>query len=258
MTTESDSTTWLASLQIYLNNINQVFIVAISVYTTFMCVYIGPTAFSLHTWLSTIGVLYLSLVIDSIPLNRVIHNSKPKQYQLLMAESIMCFYEHNSWTKHHGRRTRSNLHWILQVIGCSFAIAGSWILYDARRVHFISIHSVTGMVSLVFSVVGMLNGIWAHWATEWRAHAKPVYGKLFHNVTGLFTFIVGMWSLVYGYELFPFERYSPRSVQIAAQIAATLTIVLSLFGAGPSLWSQTKAVWPQRWALRTNRRGTTI
>lgn len=46
----------LEVLQKYVNTLNHMMIAMISTYTTWLCWQLGPTSFSLHTWLCTIGV----------------------------------------------------------------------------------------------------------------------------------------------------------------------------------------------------------
>lgn len=47
---------WLDKLQMYANTINHMLIAIICVYTSWMCYNLGPTNYTLHTWLTTIGV----------------------------------------------------------------------------------------------------------------------------------------------------------------------------------------------------------
>lgn len=127
-----------------------------------------------------------------------------------MAESILCFSKSNSWSSVHTRRTNSHVHWILQVVGAILSLAGCIIEYFDRPDHFHTIHGITGnhilyfngrflilitfklgLVSMVFLMVSLLNGLSALWATELRSYVKPVYSKFFHNFCGIFTFVVG-------------------------------------------------------------------
>lgn len=108
-----------------------------------------------------------------------------------MAEGILTFYSANAWCRLHGRRTNKHLHWVLQVVGAAMSIAGCVIEYYDNTRHLRSIHSVVGLISLVFLFVTLLNGLSAMWATEMRAWVKPVYNKFFHNLCGLLAFIIG-------------------------------------------------------------------
>lgn len=160
-----------------------------------------------------------------------------------MAESIVSLYRHNSWTGHHARRTKNNLHWVLQAVGCAFAIAGMVVLYLDRDVHFVSLHSQLGLASGVFVVLGVLNGTLTLWARELRSCAKPLWVKLCHNCTGILAFALGMASLIYGFNLFPFRHRSPSlEVVVWMQAMCGVTIVFCLLGAAQSLWTQVGGV----------------
>lgn len=162
-----------------------------------------------------------------------------------MAESIISLYKHNSWSGHHGRRTKNNVHWILQLGGVGFAIAGMVVLFVERDVHFVSVHSQLGLASGVFTVLGVLNGMSALWAAEMRACVRPVYAKLCHNLTGSLAFVLGMVSLMYGFNLFPFRHFSPSmDVVVLMQSLCGLTIVASMLGAVQSMWSQMQGMCP--------------
>lgn len=129
-----------------------------------------------------------------------------------MAEAILAFYATTSWSRFHSRRTKNNIHWIMQVVGSILSIAGCIVEYRDRRTHFRSIHSMTGkpttdakllvnpsipfffcvgLISIVFLLISLLNGISALWAHELRKCVKPVYNKFFHNFVGIATFVIG-------------------------------------------------------------------
>lgn len=54
--TGKETMSWWDHVQIYVNTINHIIIVIVSLATTYICWHLGPTAFSQHAWLSTIGV----------------------------------------------------------------------------------------------------------------------------------------------------------------------------------------------------------
>lgn len=155
-----------------------------------------------------------------------------------MAEGILTFYASNAWTRLHGRRTRTHLHWILQVVGAAMSIAGCVIEYYDNTRHLRSIHSLLGLISLVFLFVSLLNGVSAMWATEWRRWVRPVYSKFFHNVCGLLAFVIGMVSQYYSYDTGRVIRASTKEIRVAMQVVACVTIVLTAYGALRSLGGQ--------------------
>lgn len=170
-----------------------------------------------------------------------------------MAESLLSLYKQNSWSGLHQRRTKNHLHWILQVLGCAFAFAGMWILYDARGIRIRSTHAKLGYGSNILIIIGVINGSSALWARELGRWVKPVYSKLFHNLTGSLCFVLGMASLIYGFNMSPFRPNSGIPLVKAMQTMCALTIVLSMIGALVSLWSQVQGALPFlfRWTERS-------
>lgn len=45
----------------------------------------------------------------------------------MMAEALMCYYEKNVLTSSYKRKTKTTIHWILQVLGGTCGIAGCLI-----------------------------------------------------------------------------------------------------------------------------------
>lgn len=105
----------------------------------------------------------------------------------------MGLYSENSWTFHHSKKTKNTMHWVMQLVGSVFAIAGTLVLYQNRRRHFRSIHSITGLISLVLLVIAMLNGFAALWSLEVKKflRMKPVWTRFFHNFIGIGSLAIG-------------------------------------------------------------------
>lgn len=112
-----------------------------------------------------------------------------------MTQSILAFYSENVWSKQHSRQTHKTLHWILQGLGSSAAVAGMIIEFINRwqksKNHFISTHSILGLTAFILTILGVLNGVSALWAVELRARIKPVYLKFAHNLNGIAAFVIG-------------------------------------------------------------------
>lgn len=112
-----------------------------------------------------------------------------------MTQSILAFYSENVWSKQHSRQTHKTLHWVLQGLGSSAAIAGMIIEFINRwqssKNHFISTHSIVGLTAFILTVLGMLNGVAALWSVEMRRYVKPVYLKMAHNLNGIAAFVLG-------------------------------------------------------------------
>lgn len=107
----------------------------------------------------------------------------------------MAFYPLNTWSQQHSRQTKKTIHWILQAIGSTSAIAGMTIEFIGRweksKYHFISLHSKFGLAAGIFTLIGMLNGTSALWSVELRSYMKPIYLKFIHNLTGITAFVLG-------------------------------------------------------------------
>lgn len=161
-----------------------------------------------------------------------------------MCEAIMSLYQQNSWTVLHTKRTKTNLHWVLQAIGSGMAVGGMVTYFVNRNEHFVSIHSKLGLASAVFTCIGVLNGTSALWSKELFRFVKPVYSKLFHNVIGIVAFVLGMASLIYGFNKFQFQLLTSAEGIVALQVLCGITIVLSLFGAAKSLWRLIQGSFP--------------
>lgn len=166
------------------------------------------------------------------------------QYQFLMCEAIMSLYQQNSWTVLHTKRTKTNLHWVLQAIGSSMAIGGMLLYVVNRDQHFDSLHGQLGLASGIFTCIGILNGTSALWAKELYRFVKPVYSKLFHNVIGIVAFVLGMASLIVGFNKFQFQLVTSADGILVLQVLCAITIVLSLFGAGKSFWRLIQGTFP--------------
>lgn len=112
-----------------------------------------------------------------------------------MAEAIMTFYSENSWTRIAKRETKIWLHIILQVVGSAMAIYGIAIYIDYKEEwhsrHFVSMHALTGFISMIFLIITCINGVAAFFAQRMKSVVKPVFNKLFHNLMGLAAFVVG-------------------------------------------------------------------
>lgn len=124
----------------YFSVLNHILIGSVSLFVTWHCYHFGITAYTMHVWLSTIGVSlkenrhFFSLKILSMPF----------QYQLLMTEAILALYSSNCWSFFHVVRTKRTIHWIMQLFGSIFAIIGTVCVYWGRPTHFMTIHSITG------------------------------------------------------------------------------------------------------------------
>ncbi|XP_552919.4 uncharacterized protein LOC3291882 [Anopheles gambiae] len=159
-------------------------------------------------------------------------------YQFFMAQSLLTLYPANSWTNRYSTATKRHLHWALQAIGCVAILVGIvieiYLKEDAGRNHFRSDHAITGLVSLIFIALSILNGIAAMYTVKIKHLIKPVYVKMCHYLTGIVAFVIGMTSLAL--------EYSPRmlSVQHKQMLIAftTITTALTLIGVCKTMTNQ--------------------
>lgn len=91
----------LKACEILVNTLNHIMIGAVTIYMTYLCcIQVSYRLFNMHVLITTLG------------------------YQLLMAESILVYYENNTWSNLFRRQTKNHIHWILQVLGSAAALVG--------------------------------------------------------------------------------------------------------------------------------------
>lgn len=152
-----------------------------------------------------------------------------------MTQAILAFYSENVWSKQHTRQTQKTIHWVLQAIGSTAAIAGIITEYIGRsfksKSHFSSTHSVIGLIAVIFTFFSMINGISTLWSIKLKKFARPVYFKLIHNLNGMLAFVLGMVALYFGYDKCYMKDNSRADIRMWLQALAILTIALTLIGA---------------------------
>ncbi|XP_070498996.1 transmembrane reductase CYB561D2-like [Chironomus tepperi] len=200
--------------EIFINTANHCLIAITTFYLMWYCLHnYGMThTLTLHAWTTAIG------------------------YQVLMAEGIMAFYKANSLTSLSSKREKNHIHWILQVIGGSLALYGIIIeIIDKDRrnlAHFISLHAIYGLVSMVCLCFTILSGLSALFSYEVRRYLKPVISKFSHNTLALVTFITGMISLIYGWTDTRWARlYDPGNLRYMSSWSLGFIIAFTCIGA---------------------------
>lgn len=112
-----------------------------------------------------------------------------------MTEAIMSFYSANSWSQFHSNQFKKRIHWILMGIGSTLAIGGMIVEYIYRELadkpHFRSTHALLGLVSFVFTIIGVLNGTATLWSSRLNGYVKASILKCFHNSVGIVAFVTG-------------------------------------------------------------------
>ncbi|XP_053692040.1 uncharacterized protein LOC128740521 [Sabethes cyaneus] len=216
--TPSSTETTVKYVEVLFNTINHVLIGYVTIYLSYVSYMNGfSNIFSWHIFLCAIG------------------------YHFFMAESFLTLYSSNSWTSMNDAGTKRHLHWILQAIGFVTIFVGTGLeIYSKeqnKRAHFKSDHAITGLVSMVFILLSMLNGIASYFAAKIRHIIRPIYVKLCHYLTGIVAFVIGMVSLAL--------EYSPRRMQSVENknmliSFTTIVIALTLIGAVKTIYGQMK------------------
>ncbi|XP_066582819.1 transmembrane reductase CYB561D2-like isoform X2 [Prorops nasuta] len=121
-------------------------------------------------------------------------------YVCLMAEAIMALFGENAWTRYLTRGSRRHLHWVLQVFGMVFSVAGVVIMFLAKSSHFRSNHGIVGLVSIISMIILMLLGYPVFFAVKLRKTIRPVVVKFLHNFLGIACFALGITAQCLGYQ----------------------------------------------------------
>ncbi|XP_051175184.1 uncharacterized protein LOC127290554 [Leptopilina boulardi] len=159
-------------------------------------------------------------------------------YVLLMSEAIVVLAEENLWTNFLSRQVSKYIHWILQVGAAVFIIVGVGVKYDKKENHFLSTHAITGIISVGLIIFVALTGIFALNSVKLRRIIKPVLFKLIHNIFGIGCFVIGMTSLLYGYEKKWMKVNASYEMNLTCVILTYAITVFSLVGALSSLCNQ--------------------
>lgn len=99
-------------------------------------------------------------------------------------------------------RLRSARHWVLQVCGWIIVLSGFLVILSNKIIgekpHFVSLHAKFGLASLVLMCITMLGGLGALYSLKLKNYLAPMYTKLIHAFAGLFTFSLGVITIILG------------------------------------------------------------
>ncbi|KAI8121532.1 hypothetical protein CVS40_7390 [Lucilia cuprina] len=209
----SESRQILQRLEYFLNVLNQICIGFVTIYMSWMCLRTGLAGTGLHAWLVTIG------------------------FSFLMAEAIMCHYNHNVLTFNYRRITKTTIHWVLQVLGGGCGIAGVLIKCIQKHFSLHSIHGKLGFAAFILCCISFASGLSALFSTRFKKLLSPLLNKTFHNILGIGTFVVALSAQYYGYETGFFSRKAPSADFIVLMKCLTLiSLILSSIGALKALF----------------------
>ncbi|TMW54474.1 hypothetical protein DOY81_000466 [Sarcophaga bullata] len=215
----SESRQIIQRIEYFLNVLNQICIGFVTIYMSWLCLRTGLAGTGLHAWLVTIG------------------------FSFLMAEAIMCHYNHNVLTFNYRRNTKTTIHWILQVLGGGCGIAGVLIKCIQKGFLLSSVHGKLGFAAFILCCISFVTGLSALFSTKIKKLLSPLLNKTFHNVLGIITFAVALCAQYYGYETGYFHRKAPSNDFILLIKCLTLiSLVLSCLGPLKALLHRSKNI----------------
>ncbi|XP_053608733.1 uncharacterized protein LOC128674276 [Plodia interpunctella] len=129
-------------------------------------------------------------------------------YQLLMAEAILTLSPHNSWTTSLKYVHKRIAHWVLQIMGSTLAIVGSFIKMMDKTVHFDTLHAQFSLVALLFTTACLVNGLTSLYAYELRKIIPGTLSKVTHICFGTIAFSASAVCLCYGFDKPSFNRWA--------------------------------------------------
>lgn len=168
------------------------------------------------------------------------------QSLLLMAEAVMIMSQGNIIASNLSRHARVRLHWILQASAAAFIFAGFLVIVINKNLHnknhFKTWHSVIGLVFLVCVGITSSGGVVTLYSLRLKHCVKPAKMKLFHNLVGVLTFVIGVASVIFGIYTHWFLKHASLSAQIVCTVFVVLGGIFTLESAVKSAYARFKAL----------------
>lgn len=165
-------------------------------------------------------------------------------YIPLMAEALMLFVGDELWSRQLTRKQKYGIHAILITVGTVFIIVGNSLVfhYISPGSHLVSVHGITGFVSMILLILSLFLGAAANSSNEMQKYLslRPVWYKFIHNGVGILGYAIGIVSLCYGYYTHWFKFYHGEESRMAALVLTIAVTVWSLNGAIVSGYNQIK------------------
>lgn len=178
--------------------------------------------------------------------SEVIRYHSVLQSLLLMAEAVMIMSQGNIIASNLSRQGRVRLHWILQASAAAFIFAGFLVIVINKNLHsknhFKSWHSVIGLVFLVCVGITSSGGVVTLYSLRLKQYIKPAKMKLFHNLVGVLTFVIGVASVIFGIYTHWFIKHAGLSAQIVCTVFVVLGGIFTLGSAVKSAYARFKAL----------------
>lgn len=90
---------------------------------------------------------------------------------------------------------------------------------------------ITGLISMIFLVLGVAQGIAAYYAYDLRNFIKPIQNKFGHTMLATICFIVGMLSLIFAYFDDWMIHNSTNNIRFWLIVFAVMSTFFTLSGA---------------------------
>ncbi|XP_044014697.1 uncharacterized protein LOC122856878 isoform X2 [Aphidius gifuensis] len=101
---------------------------------------------------------------------------------LLMSEALMVLTPDNVWSQSiPNYRTRSHLHWMLQLTGTIMNITGAIIMIKDKKDDTISLHAILGLLSIASMIFLCLSGTTLFYTVKLKKIIRPVVFKFIHT-----------------------------------------------------------------------------
>lgn len=219
MTVDNAGPSPLELIESALNTINHMLIGSVTIYVVWLYISIPYEIYNLH---SIFGCL---------------------AYQFFMAEAILVFYQHNSWTQQLSRRAKGWIHGVLQVLASSCAFAGiivelyvhDWMLLWNSN------HVFLGLTATLFLILNVILGVVVFYSgsAAVRKIANPLYLKFMHNLIGITCFVIGMTTLYFGFgRNFMMIDFVNDEVRAGLRAGTLTSAILTSLGAFRTLYFQ--------------------
>ncbi|CAG9788038.1 unnamed protein product [Diatraea saccharalis] len=143
-------------------------------------------------------------------------------FQLLMAESILALAP-DSWLSNMKLKHKRLIHWVMQIGGSVVAIVGCILMSLSKSINFNTLHGQFALVSMVFTVASLLNGLTSLYAYELRKYIPGILSRLTHICFGIVAFATASISLCYGIDKGGFRNWA------TTQFADALIVMTAIF-----------------------------
>ncbi|XP_067620258.1 transmembrane reductase CYB561D2 [Eurosta solidaginis] len=195
---------WL-QIQSLLNTINHILIGLIAIYITALARSLNFQDTAMHAFLTVIG------------------------FHVLMAEALMSHYPINFVTNSFSHRAKSKIHGILQLGGGSMVLLGALGKFSQTEVHFTTLHGKIGLAATCLCFASLTGGLLNYFQPKFILKIySPSELKYRHNLFGMITFTLGMWTIFLGYSTKFTYKYADPEFIVALSLAAILVYIFTL------------------------------